>query len=380
MGERLNFPEFRRRAWEFKVQLNALKLRMEPRTFDWYPYDSLSLHPPFEWVLRQAPACLFDPVGQSPVADIGCADGEMAFLLESLGYQVDAIDYPSTNYNGMAGVRALKSLLNSTVEIHAVDLDAQFSLPREHYGLVLFLGVLYHLKNPYYALETLARSAQYCLLSTRVTRFAADRQTRLEHLPVAYLLEEREANDDPTNFWIFSEAGLRRILQRTRWNICCYASTASPEDSDPITPSGDERAFCLLESQFTAGLRMGREVRLLAGWHPAEQGGWRWSERRFSARIEVPRNAAGLLRLSLTVPDSVIDRLGSVTLSASVEGAPLLPEIFSQPGSCDYVRRVPPDLLRGGEINVEFVLDKTLPPSEQDRRELGLVVVSLSLE
>ena len=380
MSVRLDFSEFLTRAWEFKVQLNALKSSLEPRTFDWYPYESLSLHPPLEWVLRQAPGCLFDPLSSSPVADIGCADGEMAFLLESLGYQVDAIDHPPTNYNGMEGVRALKGLLNSGVEIYTVDLDAQFSLPRERYGLALFLGVLYHLKNPYYALETLARSARYCLLSTRITRFAPDRQTRLEHLPVAYLLDEREANNDPTNYWIFSEAGLRRMLRRTRWNICCYASTASPDDSDPVTSSGDERAYCLLESQFAAGPLMGREVQLLAGWHTAEEGGWRWTERSFSARIEVPRNAAGLLRLSLAVPDSQIERLGSLTLNASVNGAPLPPETFSQPGPCEYARRVPPEVLRSGEITVEFVLDKALPPGDLDRRELGLVVVSLSID
>lgn len=380
MSAGLDFSEFLTRAWEFKVHLNAVKSRLQPRTFDWYPYDSLSLHPTLQWVLRQAPASLFDPLSQSPVADIGCADGEMAFLLESLGYQVDAIDHPTTNYNGMAGVRALKSLLNSAVEIHAVDLDAQFSLPRERYGLVLFLGVLYHLKNPYYALETLARCARYCLLSTRITRFAPDRQSRLEHLPVAYLLDEREANNDPTNYWIFSEAGLRRILDRTRWNVCCYAPAASPEDSDPVTPSGDERAYCLLESQFTAGRLIGREVQLEVGWHPAEQGGWRWTERAFSARMRVPRNAAGLLRLLVTVPDSQIERLGSITLSASVNGAPLPPETFSQPGSFEYVRRLPAEALGSGEVTVEFALDKALPPGDPDRRELGLVVASLSID
>jgi tRNA (mo5U34)-methyltransferase len=70
----------------------------------------------------------------------------------------------------MAGIRALKEALGSFVEIHAVDLDSQFELPEQQYGLVFFLGLLYHLKNPFYVLESLSKAARYCLLSTRVMR------------------------------------------------------------------------------------------------------------------------------------------------------------------------------------------------------------------
>jgi hypothetical protein len=65
----------------------------------------------------------------------------------------------------MQGVKLLKTALSSSVEIHDVNLDSQFLLPEKSYSLVIFLGILYHLKNPYYALETLAKSANYCLIS-----------------------------------------------------------------------------------------------------------------------------------------------------------------------------------------------------------------------
>lgn len=40
-----------------------------------------------------------------------------------------------------------------------------------------------------------------------------------EEEPVAYLASGTEINGDATNYWTFSPAGLRRILQRTRWAI-----------------------------------------------------------------------------------------------------------------------------------------------------------------
>lgn len=71
----------------------------------------------------------------------------------------------------MQGVKLLKEVLSSSVQIHEVDLDSQFSLPEKNYNLAFFLGILYHLKNPFYALEALSKSARYCLISTRIARF-----------------------------------------------------------------------------------------------------------------------------------------------------------------------------------------------------------------
>jgi tRNA (mo5U34)-methyltransferase len=187
--------------------------------------------------------------GELPILDIGCADGATSFYLERHGFKLDVIDHPPTNFNGMRGVRTLKRALRSRIGIHAVDLDAQFRLPRQDYGLVLFLGLLYHLKNPFYVLETLSRHARFCVLSTRVTKFAPDRETLLRDLPVAYLVDPLETNNDPTNFWIFSRTGLERLISRTGWRLHHYLPVGNVEDSDPATPEGDERAFCLLETE-----------------------------------------------------------------------------------------------------------------------------------
>jgi hypothetical protein len=135
------------------------------------------------------------------------------------------------------------------VEIHDLDLDARFEMPRTTYDLVVFLGILYHLKNPFYVLETLARATRWCLLSTRVTRFAGEPRVDIHHLPVAYLLDPEECNNDSTNYWIFTEAGLRRLVARAGWDVADYVSLGNTTASDPASPEGDERAFVLLRSR-----------------------------------------------------------------------------------------------------------------------------------
>jgi len=109
------------------------------------------------------------------------------------------------------------------------------------------------LKNPFYALETLAKHAQFCFLSTRVARLSANRKVRLDDIPVAYLLDGEECNSDVTNYWIFSPTGLTLLAKRTGWRICASATSGATE-SDPQSQAGDERMFLLLQStQISAG-------------------------------------------------------------------------------------------------------------------------------
>jgi hypothetical protein len=157
-----------------------------------------------------------------------------------------AVDYAGSNINRMEGLRALARHFGSQARIDDLDLDGRFELP-DRYGLALFLGALYHLKNPFYALETLARHAHFCFLSTRVARLGPDRQTRLDALPLAYLLDAGELNGDTTNYWIFSPCGLLRLVTRAGWTLCASASSGASA-SDPSTAEGDERMFLLLKS------------------------------------------------------------------------------------------------------------------------------------
>lgn len=131
--------------------------------------------------------------------------------------------------------------------IHEVDLDTQFNLTQK-YGLVFFLGILYHLKNPFCALEKLAISSRFAFVSTKIARFAGPGGPEIEDYQLAYLLDSDECNNDSTNFWVFSESGLKMLFKRTGWSIRDFMIVGSAE-SEPASMEKDGRAFCFLESQ-----------------------------------------------------------------------------------------------------------------------------------
>ena len=122
---------------------------------------------------------------------------------------------------------------------------------------------------------------------------------------------------------------------------------------------------------------------LLSGWHQVEQNAWRWTARNFAAVLRPPPGSGNLgatLQFRLAVPDAVIKQLKFVTLSGSVPGLRLSPETYRQPGEAVYARDIPPGILSGDSVRVDFALDKAIPPSQGDGRELGVIAFSLGLE
>jgi tRNA (mo5U34)-methyltransferase len=226
-----------------------IKLSHRPKSF-WYPYRTLNHVEDLERLASTAGLDLLDLCrgSEGKVADIGAADGDLAFFLERQGLSVDVIDNEYTNFSHLEGLRILKAALNSSVVIQSIDLDSQFSLTREKYDVVFFLGTLYHLKNPFYVLESLARITRYCFVSTRIAKQTCDGQS-LSRYPLAYLLAPQECNNDDTNFWIFSDHGLKRLIDRTGWNLLSYVTIGDTASSTPADPERDERAFCLLEKR-----------------------------------------------------------------------------------------------------------------------------------
>jgi tRNA (mo5U34)-methyltransferase len=242
----------RDRAMQFQGELTEHKQRIDP-DFPWYPYPTMGNIIHLDTLLTGANRSVFDSVAGQHVADIGCADGDLGFFLEQeLGCSVDLVDNGPTNINGLEGARRMRDAFGSSAQILDVDLDSQFALPADDYRVVFFLGLLYHLKNPFFAMEQLARQADFCFLSTRIAELSPDHATSLRDLPLAYLVDPYETNADPTNFWIFSDTGLRRLLDRTGWEILDYTTVGCTTGSDPSSPDRDERAFCLLRSRRNA--------------------------------------------------------------------------------------------------------------------------------
>jgi hypothetical protein len=119
-------------------------------------------------------------------------------------------------------------------------------------------------------------------------------------------------------------------------------------------------------------------LQLLNGWHGIENGQWRWTEKRFSVVLQPPAGSKATLRLDFALPGAIMAQLGRVTLQAAVGGNVLTPEVYSAAGAQAYQRildasaTLPPD-----SVQVDFTLDKALPPSAADARELGIIVSSV---
>jgi hypothetical protein len=118
-------------------------------------------------------------------------------------------------------------------------------------------------------------------------------------------------------------------------------------------------------------------TQLVGGFYGVEQNSWRWTAGRFSVVLRPPRSAAAkgaLLQLKFTIPDVSISQLKTVSLSAYVAGTPLAPESYTRAGQFIYSRDVPANLLGGDVARIDFSLDKSIPPSASDHRELGVIV------
>jgi tRNA (mo5U34)-methyltransferase len=246
MDPLIRFSSLVRHGLRFRSRFELTKKHAAEAGLVWYPYDSFANLFPLERLRREAGLSLTDMIGNQPLLDLGTGDGALAFLFESQGYAVHACDNSGINLNGMEGVRRMAAALSSRVEIEDIDLDDGWA-PRREYGLALFLGTLYHLKNPFAVLERLSRHARYCFLSTRVARWSPDRTVELDRVPAAYLLAPGECNGDTTNYWVFSSPGLLRLAERCGWRVLGSLRTGS-QDSDPATTERDERQFLLLES------------------------------------------------------------------------------------------------------------------------------------
>lgn len=354
--------EFARRADEQRARIEQAKAAASVPDYGWYPYSSLSAIPILAELFDQA-GLAFPP---SPViADIGCADGDLAAVFAGLGAEVDAIDHAESNFNQLRGIEVLRHELAANLLVHDFDLDQPFELPRRDYSLALFLGTLYHLKNPVYVLEKIAHAADWCVLSTRIARETPS-GGRIEREPLAYLLASREANNDPTNYWIFSAAGLLRLLERSGWTPVAHRRIGCGEASNPVDADRDERMFVIARSR---PRRPELYVRPLEGWHGVENEAWRWTAKRFSLDVVLPASeAAHEFALRFTAPEGVAP-LGLRCLIAGREAGSIT---CASPCTTEFRGLFPPHE-PGGRMTLEFHVESSFAAAG-DARELGVIV------
>lgn len=209
-----------------------------------YPYPILSCLGHLDSMLQSQGLVAEDILLAETVNDIGGSDGDLSFYCEFLGAKkVNLIDC-----NGLVAARKLKEALDSHVNLIDADVDTRDGWDRvEKVRTNIFLGILYHLQNPFYALAQLAKKSRYLILSTRVFDAVGGRD--VSSSSCAYFYESCESNNDPTNWWCFTEECLHRMFKRSGWKVIAYKRLGCLKNANPLDNSRDGRVFAYLESK-----------------------------------------------------------------------------------------------------------------------------------
>jgi hypothetical protein len=120
---------------------------------------------------------------------------------------------------------------------------------------------------------------------------------------------------------------------------------------------------------------------LLSGFYAIENNAWRWTAGKFSVVLRTPPGAAqngATLTLAFGIPDAVIEKLRNITITASVNSSPFTPAKYNKPGPQVYTVMIPAAMLARDSVNIDFTLDKSVPPGV-DKRELGVIATSVGL-
>jgi tRNA (mo5U34)-methyltransferase len=177
------------------------------------------------------------------VLDIGGWDGYFAFQAEQAGatrvalldHYVWSLDFPAQQryccdcqtagvepeayetlpfwqpdtLPGKIGFDTARDALGSNVETIVADFAHDDLAPHGTWDVVLFLGVLYHLQEPFAALKRLrALTRRLAVIETQ----AIDDIPGQESTPLWQFYPGRELGGDPTNWWAPNLAGLQAAL------------------------------------------------------------------------------------------------------------------------------------------------------------------------
>src|SRR4051812_2327042 len=203
------------------------------------PDHPLGDFPAFKW--RQLAPALPDDLNGWRALDVGCNAGFYSFGLAGRGAGVLGVD-ADPHYLRQARWAAEQLGLEREVSFEQLQVYDLARRP-DRFDLVLFMGVLYHLRHPLLALDALAEKTERLLVLQTLTmpgedvvRAPADvdidERGRLveEGWPKMAFLERKLAGD-PTNWWAPNHACVEAMLR-----------TAGLE---PVERPGDEIYVCV---------------------------------------------------------------------------------------------------------------------------------------
>jgi len=201
------------------------KVRAEIAKVNWYHQidlgDGIITPGGADTPSRMAPLELPSDLSGKSVLDIGAWDGVFSFEAERRGASrvlaTDSYCWSGEGWGTKEGFLTASRVLGSRVDDLEIDV---MDLSPDRVGtfdLVLFVGVLYHLRHPLLALERVA--------SVTGDQLIFDSHTAMieEPDPVMLFYPGTELNNDPTNWWganppaveaMLRDVGFRRIERK----------------------------------------------------------------------------------------------------------------------------------------------------------------------
>jgi tRNA (mo5U34)-methyltransferase len=219
--------EVRRRAEALGPWFHNLDLGGGVRTA---PGHFLGDYPAVKW-RRFAHALPQDLRGRS-VLDIGCNGGFYAIEMKRRGAaRVVAID-PDPDY--LAQARFAAEMTGQEIEFRDLSVYDVGSLG-ERFDIVLFMGVLYHLRHPLLALDLIHEHVAGDMLVFQSMQRGADHveplredydfweeaQFGLPGYPRLHFVEHRYAHD-PTNWWVPNRACVEAMLRSAGFEVAAH--------------------------------------------------------------------------------------------------------------------------------------------------------------
>ena len=187
------------------------------------PEHPLGDFPSYKW--RELAGSLPGDLSGCRALDIGCNAGYYTFELARRGADVVGIDH-DPHFLTQARWAAEQLGVSAQVELRQMDV---YDLARtsETFDVVLFLGVLYHLRYPLLGLDLVAEKVGGTLVLQTLTSpvgqtrevptdlpFDDREQLADPAWPSMAFIEHRLA-DDPTNWWAPSPAALEAMIRTT---------------------------------------------------------------------------------------------------------------------------------------------------------------------
>jgi len=229
MNNSLTKDQIRRRVaelgqWFHNLDLGGVKTA---------PDHFLGDYPEVKW--RRFASSISDDLTGKSVLDIGCNAGFYSIQMKRRG--ADRVVGIDMDEKYLAQARFAATVSGAEIEFRNLSVYRVSEL-HEKFDLVLFMGVLYHLRHPLLALDLLHEHVVGDLLVAQsMLRGSSDSidvppdfpfwQSELfdnEQFPRMYFIEKRYAND-PTNWWVPNRACFEAMLRSAGFEVLNH-----PED------------------------------------------------------------------------------------------------------------------------------------------------------